>query len=86
MARTATILWCEVCEDWRPCESVKYAGNASAVGQREWPDGRRAFRRLRECCDCRNEFWTIEINENVLDEKLDALAKIERTILKLKKK
>lgn len=83
MARSPTVLWCDQCGAWQPCRSENYVGS-SEVGQMEFKDGSRAFRRHRVCEDCRSEFFTLEINETSVVARDKALQTIEKAIAKLK--
>ena len=86
MGRSATILWCDECEAWQPCASVNSGHHeieSSWIGQREFPNGTRAFRRFRCCGECGNLFTTLEIAESEIEQKDKILQSIKKATAKL---
>lgn len=77
MARSATILWCSGCEEYRPCrvvtasESEHFDGFDGAYGNRfnftDYQD-LKFFLRYRECSVCEFQFQTVEISDVFLYE------------------
>lgn len=87
MSRSPAILWCGRCEDWTPCRSgnsEKDGVLSSEVGQREFADGLRAYRRARVCQECGDDFYTLELDEQWLIQRDKAVASVKRAVAKLK--
>lgn len=78
MARSPAILWCEICNDWKPCrsESPSLYGE-SDVRQRETSAGVHLFERMRRCDDCHNDFVTVEIEDSIFNKMEKALSTLE---------
>ena len=86
MARSPTIMWCDLCEAWTPCRSlisVIDGVEPGEVGKFEFKDGTRGFRRMRSCEKCGEQFATIEIDETALVQRDKVIQTIKKAVAKL---
>jgi hypothetical protein len=70
MARSATILWCPLCKEEHPCESIPPGtfGEHRNVNRLVTESGINFFSRLRRCEGCGEDFLTAEIAHSTFHE------------------